>query len=233
MTVNGGTFTNNGGYGLLAVLGPNGVLTYSSPAAFGGNVLGDYAVNQDPCPECDKKEEEGKPYNIIYVPETGGPPVSLDCDEYSGAVLILPDGDRATLTCPVSGEVTLDSVPGEGLPGPLPTARSFISGASVALTKDGLPVSVLTEGGYLTVSFTIPKELQGGNLAILYWDPVAGGWVELPAYATRPDGSPMVHRLHPNVTPDDLMYILGGVRVSGDTAKVKVSFGGTFVLVSR
>jgi hypothetical protein len=29
------------------------------------------------------------------------------------------------------------------------------------------------------------------------------------------------------------MYILGGVRVSGDTAKVKVSFGGTFVLVSR
>jgi hypothetical protein len=233
VTVDGGTFQNNGGYGVLAVLGPNGAFTLGTTApVFGGNALGDYAVNLDPCPECEKKEE-GKPYNIINVPETGGPPVPLDCAEYSGTVLILPDGDRATLTCPVSGEVTLNSVPGEGLPGPLPTARTFISGASVGLTKDSLPVSVITEGGFLTVSFTIPKELQGSSLAILYWDPVAGGWVELPAYATRPDGSPMVHRLHPDASPDDLMYILGGVRVSGDTIKVKVTFGGTFVLVSR
>jgi hypothetical protein len=29
------------------------------------------------------------------------------------------------------------------------------------------------------------------------------------------------------------MRILGGVRISGDTAQVKVTFGGMFVLVSR
>jgi hypothetical protein len=128
-------------------------------------------------------------------------------------------------------------VPSTGLPAPLPTARTFVSGASVGLTKDGQPVLTITEGGYLTVAFAIPEALRNTSLAILYWDPIAnggtGGWVELPAYAVRPDGSPIVRRLHPGITPDDQMSILGGVRVSGDTAKVKVNFAGTFVLVSR
>jgi Right handed beta helix region len=234
VTVDGGIFSNNVGYGVLAVLGPNGAFTLTGTPApvFAGNGLGNYAVNLDPCPECEHKEE-GKPYNAIYVPETGTPPVPLDCTQYSGTIFIFPSGDRATLTCPVSGEATLRPVHGDGPPGPLPAARSFVSGASVVLTKDGQPVSVLTEGGYLTIAFTIPKELKGASLAILYWDPLTSAWVELPAYSTRPDGSPMVHRLHPNVTPDDLMYILGGVRVTGDTVKVKVTFGGTFVLISR
>ena len=61
----------------------------------------------------------------------------------------------------------------------------------------------------------------------------AGAWVELPPYAARPDGSPLVHRLHPSASPDDRMYILGGVRVFGDTATVKVNFTGTFILVAR
>ena len=122
MTVNGGTFDGNGGYGVLAVLGPNGAFTLSGTPAFTNNALGDYAVNLDPCPECEKKEE-GNPYNIIYVPETGTPPVPLDCSQYSGTVFIFPSGDRAKLTCPVSGEATVSPVPGGGLPGPLPTAR--------------------------------------------------------------------------------------------------------------
>jgi hypothetical protein len=232
VTVDGGTFDSNGGYGVLAVLGPNGTFTLAGTPVFTNNAQGDYAVNLDPCPACEKKEE-GKPYNTIYVPETGTPPIPLDCTQYSGTVFVFPSGDRAKLTCPVSGEATVSPVPGNGLPGPLPAARSFVSGASVALTKDGQPVAVLTEGGYLTIAFTIPKELKGASLAILYWDPLTSAWVELPAYSTRPDGSPMVHRLHPDATPDDLMYILGGVRVTGDTVKVKVTFGGTFVLVSR
>jgi Right handed beta helix region len=233
VTVDGGTFQNNGSYGLLAVLGPNGAFTLGpGTPVFGGNALGDSAVNLDPCPACEKKEE-GKPYNIVYVPEIGTPPVPLDCAQYAGTVFIFPGGNRAKLTCPVSGEAAVSPVPGDGLPGPLPAARSFVSGASVALTKDGQPVAVLTEGGYLTIAFAIPKELKGTSLAILYWDPLTSAWVELPAYSTRPDGSPMIHRLHPDATPDDLMYILGGVRVTEDTAKVKVTFGGTFVLVSR
>jgi hypothetical protein len=232
VTVDRGTFTNNGGYGLSAVLGPNGTLTFINAATFGGNALGEYVVNLDPCPTCEHKEV-GKPYNEVYVPETGTPPVPLDCIQYAGTIFIFPDGDRATLTCPVSGEATVSPVTGDGLPGALPAGRSFIGGASVSLTEGGQPLIVLDEGGYLTILFKIPEELKGHSLAILYWDPLTSSWVELPAYSTRPDGSPMVHRLHPNVTPDDLMYILGGVRVMGDSVKVRVTFGGTFVLVSR
>ena len=239
VTIDGGTYQNNGGYGVLAVLGPAGAFTLAGSPVFGGNLLGDYAVDLDPCPECEETGEtgEGKAFNIVYVPETGGPPVPLDCAQYSGTVLILPNGDRATLVCPASGETTLSTLPGSALPGPLPTARTFVSGVSTGLTKDGRPVLTITEGGYLTVAFVIPEELRNASLAILYWDPIAnggaGGWVELPAYAVRPDGSPMVHRLHPGITPDDGMHILGGVRVKGDTATVDVNFAGIFVLVSR
>jgi hypothetical protein len=102
VTIDGGTFQTNGGYGILAVLGPAGSFTLAGAPVFGGNGLGDYAVNLDPCPECDDTGE-GKAFNIVYVPETGGPPIPLDCSTFSGTVLILPNGDRATLVCPVSG----------------------------------------------------------------------------------------------------------------------------------
>jgi len=237
VSVDGGTFTNNGGYGLHAVLGPAGALTFINPATFAGNALGDYAVNLDPCPECDKEGGEGKPYNTINVPEIGIPPVPLDCELFAGTIFILPSGDRAMLVCPVQGEATASPVPANGLPGPLPAGRTHVSGIAVGMTKSGQPVLTITEGGYLKIAFPIPEDLRGKSLAILYWDPIAnggvGGWVELPPYAARPDGSPLVHRLHPSASPDDGMYILGGVRVFGDSATVEVNFAGTFVLVAR
>lgn len=237
VSVDGGSFENNAGYGVQAVLGPGGVFTLLGSPLFANNALGDYLVNLDPCPECNKDGGEGKPYNTINVPEIGLPPIPLDCEQYAGTVFILPNGDRATLVCPVGGEATASPVPADGLPGPLPAGRTYVSGASVDMTKDGQPVLTITEGGYLKIAFTIPEDLRGKSLAILYWDPIAnggaGGWVELPPYAARPDGSPLVHRLHPSASPDDRMYILGGVRAFGDTATVKVNFAGTFVLVAR
>lgn len=233
VSVDGGTYASNGGYGLRAVLGPGGNFTLASPPTFTGNVLGDYAVNLDPCPECDKDHGPGKPYNTVFVPEIGIPPVPLDCEQFAGTIFILPGGDRATLVCPVEGEAAASPLPETGLPGPLPTARTYVSGLTVERLKDGQPAPGITEGGYLTLSFEVPKELRGKSLAVLYWDATAGAWVELPAYAARPDGTPLVHRLHPEATPDDLMYILGGVRVYGDSVKVKVNFTGSFVLVAR
>ena len=237
VTVTNGAYENNGGFGILAVLGPGGAFNLAGTPVFGGNLLGDYEVNLDPCPACEKDGGEGKPYNTINVPEIGVPPIPLDCELYAGTVFVLPNGDRATLVCPVGGEATASPAPADGLPGPLPAGRTYVSGASVAMTKDGQPVLTITEGGYLKIAFAIPEDLRGKSLAILYWDPIAnagaGGWVELPPYAARPDGSPLVHRLHPSASPDDGMYILGGVRVFGDTATVKVNFAGTFVLVAR
>jgi hypothetical protein len=234
--IDGGTYSNSGGYGILAVLGPGGTLTFGTMPTFSGNATGDYYEDLSPCPECEK-EHEGKPYNMIYVPETGGDPVPLDCETFAGTVLILPNGNRATLVCPLSGEATLEVLPEGGLPGPLPTARTFASGVTVDLAQDGATVQAISEGGYITLAFSIPEDLLDASLAILYWDPLAnsgaGGWVELPPYALRPDGSPMIHRLHPDADPGDGMYIRGGVRISGGFAKVSVNFPGSFVLVAR
>jgi hypothetical protein len=98
-------------------------------------------------------------------------------------------------------------------------------------------VQVITEGGYVTVKFSIPEGKSDADFAILYWDPTAnsgsGGYVELPPYEVRPDGTPMVHHLHPDLTPDDKMLITAGVRQTADYVKVDVTFLGTFVLVEK
>jgi len=235
--VDGGTYQTNGGYGVHAVLGPSGHLTLSGPIVWGGNGAGDSYQDLSPCPPCVKDEVEPKPFNLIAVPETGGAPVTQNCVDYAGTVLILPNGDRITLVCPVSGEVTLARATGSGLPGELPGGHRYVTGMAVELAEDGAPVQAITEGGFMRVLFTIPEGMEDASLAILYWDPRAGsgsgGWVDLPPYSLRPDGTPMLHRLHPDVTPDDQMRILGGVRVMGAYVKVSVNFPGTFVLVAR
>jgi hypothetical protein len=161
----------------------------------------------------------------------------LDCQAYAGTGLILPNGGRATLVCPVSGEATLESLTDGGLPGSLPPGRTFVSGIDVGLTEQGAPVQAILDGGYITLTFPIPEGWEDASLAILYWDPTAnggaGGWAELPPYALQPDGTPMVHRLHPDSDPADGMEILGGVRVLGGSVKIAVNFPGIFVLAAR
>ena len=238
VTVNGGTFDSNGGYGVLAALGPGGALTLVGPPTFSGNAAGDYLEDLSPCPTCeDKHDGKHKAYQVVHVPETGGAPVPLDCELYAGTVLILPNGDRATLVCPVSGEATLESLTDSGLPGVLPPGRTFVSGVDVGLTEGGVPLQVIFDGGFITLTFPIPDGWADASLAVLYWDPVAnggaGGWVELPPYALQPDGKPMVHSLHPGAEPPDGMEILGGVRVVGGSVKIAVNFPGIFVLAAR
>ncbi len=238
MTVNGGTYVNNGGYGVLAKLGPGGTLTLVGPPTFSGNAAGDYLEDLSPCPSCEGKHEgKHKAYHVVHVPETGGAPVPLDCQAYAGTVLILPNGGRATLVCPVSGEATLESLTDDGLPGLLPPGRTFVSGVDVGLTEGGVPLLAIIDGGFITLAFPIPDGWADASLAVLFWDPLAnggaGGWVELPPYALRPDGTPMIHRLHPDADPADGMEILGGVHVLGGSVKIAVNFPGIFVLVAR
>jgi len=110
--------------------------------------------------------------------------IPLDCVNYLGTVLVLPDGDRATLVCTVSSPATLVSQKGDALPGSLPSSDSFVSGMELTVTKDGVPVTVITEGGYINVAFPVPAEKKDARYAILYWDPTGGNgtgaWVELP-----------------------------------------------------
>ncbi len=244
----GGTYTSNAAFGVYGVLGPEGSLTLDTTTPpFGsdnggqvGPSLYDFYADIGvlacpvPCPDEEKQEDT---YNVVNVPEEGGEPVPMDCVTYDGTMLILPDGSKAILVCEINGQATLTTQHGEDLPAPLPAGLTLVSGMTIGLEKDGNPVTVVTEGGYITLSFPIPADKPDAHYTILYWDPAAkggaGDWVELPPYETRLDGTPIGHSLHPKAEPDDHMRILSGVRTVGDHVKATVNFTGLFILVEK
>ncbi|HMB22125.1 MAG TPA: right-handed parallel beta-helix repeat-containing protein, partial [Anaerolineales bacterium] len=122
ITVNGGTFTDNGGYGLLAKPGPEGTVTINGLPNFTGNDLGEYLIDLsqefEDC-TCEPEPEEPpvtKGPKVVEVPSTGGPTVEQDCEMYSGTILKLPDGTWVEIGCPFEGFSKLEEVTPENLP---------------------------------------------------------------------------------------------------------------------
>lgn len=233
--VDGGTYQNNASYGIYAAPGPAGVLTLSGAITFAANTNGDTFVDLfDPCvPEPPKPPEPPSlPVNVVEVPDTGGTPVEVNCDDFSATVLILPNGDEVRYTCPGGGMFIIHHLNQGELPAPLAVGPRFVAAMGVDVSQDGAPKIVEEEGGYFLVTFQIPANMADEQFSILYWDPTAksgeGDWIELPRDRFRGESYP----LHPE-TPEDEMLILRGVRQQGNTVTVKVNFTGTFVLVAR
>jgi hypothetical protein len=236
VSVDGGTFTNNGINGLVVKPGPDGgTLVFVNPATFGGNGTGDYVLDLgNPCLGKDEeKPEEGKPVNIVEVPFKDGDPVEQDCDIYSGTALVLPDGTFVKFGCPFEGSVFLEGLLEEELPGPLGAGAEFVSAITYGMTDlEGLEVLVNPDGT-ITLKFKIPEDSNARAYDILYWDTSAnngaGAWVTLPQYKI---GQPQAVALNPG-DPEDGRLITRGVKQQGDFVTVTVNFTGTFVLVSR
>jgi hypothetical protein len=235
ITVDGGTYQNNGDYGFYAAPGPTGSLTISSAPVFGGNISGDYLLDlSDHCPISKPPEEKppGKPLNIVDVPATGGTPVAQDCETYSGTLLQLPNGDSSKVKCPFDGSSITETLDEGHLPHTLPTGSIFVSAQSVGLTADGQPVEALTDGATLTINFVIPEGMNARRFSIMFWDPAAnngaGGWVELPVAHFGNPAFP----LHPD-DPNDPRMILSGVQVVDGKVTVTVNFPGVFTLVAH
>ncbi len=232
VTVNGGDFHNNGGYGFAVYPGPKGSLTLSGIITYLANTKGDYLLDLERT--CEKHEEKppSKPYKDVEVPDTGGTPVPSDCEEYKGTLLHLPDGSTAKVVCPVDGDFIVERVPQDKLPGALPTGPIFVDALTISLKQGLEAVTVLKDGGYFVVSFKVPEEFKGKRFSIMYWDVTAkdgaGTWVELP----REQFAGQEFPLHPE-TPEDGMEILRGVYDYKDYVSVKVNFTGTFALIAR
>jgi hypothetical protein len=236
VNVDGGTFTNNGEYGLMVKPGPEGDLVFVNPSTFGGNGLGDYLLDLSDPSECEKEPEpaqdpkESREPNIVDVPFTGGAPVRLDYENFSSTILRLPNGNTAQFVFPeFDGFGNLEGLLVENLPGKLGAGINFIDGMNVGLTdEEGNPIA--NEDGTITVEFKIPEDAQG-RYSILYWDPTlndgVGGWVQLPLFEA---GTSFM--LNPD-DPEDGRTILSGVQQIGDTMTVTVNFPGIFVLVAR
>jgi hypothetical protein len=237
-TVDGGSYHDNGGYGFVVYPGPNGTLTLAGaitflPANGSGDYLLDLTKTCTPPPPCDDTgTDAGKPYNVVNVLADGTTPVTLDCVLTSGAKLVLPSNSSSKITCPASGDFLVNSLVKDKLPGPLAGGLTFVESMNVSLTADGTPVTVLTDGSSITLSFQIPEGMEGKKFSIMFWDPSvnqgAGGWIELPLNQFTGQSFP----LHPD-SPQDGMEIMSGIQKDGHTITAKVNFTGIFVLVAR
>jgi hypothetical protein len=234
VNADGGTFTNNGGYGLMVKPGPEGDLVFINPSTFGGNALGDYLLDlgEPETGNCDEDKEPSEPKdpNIVQVPSTGGTPVEQNCDLFSSTILELPNGTWMNVGCPFEGFSNLEELLEEGLPGSLGAGTNFAGAVTVSLTdEDGN--SILNEDGTITINFKVPEDSRGRGYAVLFWDPTlndgAGGWVEMPLFEF---GTSFL--LNPD-NPDDPRTIISGVQQIGDTITLTVNFPGIFVLTSR
>jgi hypothetical protein len=239
VNVDNGQYTGNTDYGLVVVPGATGSLNFTGTQTFGGNGLGDYLLDlTDPdCSEHEKppkdpEDGEGKEYNEVEVPFTGGDPVPQDCEVFAGNILKLPDGTFVQFDCPFEGSTTLAGLNEAELPGPLGAGANFLAGLSIGLLDPDQVVITINEDGTIVVTFLLPEGASGRTYDILYWDPAANGgqgsWVTLPRARFGAGPSP----LNPD-DPTDGRRVKSGVRNDGKTVSVTVNFTGVFVLVGR
>jgi len=216
-TVTNGKFECNGFYGAngSATSGTFNLNTIN----FGGNNLGPYAgsptlsnVNSYLL-NCNAKNKKtvvypSKPINQVSA-SAGA--TNLDCDQYKGTQLNLPNGDFAYFPCPIQDSASLTALE------PANTSDEYSpqSGLTAGVTKDGNAQEKLSK--YITVSFVIPDGADVSSLAILYWN--GSAWVEFSNDLDLGGGK---------------MVGLGGfVNAEGTHFQARVNFTGDFVLVSK
>jgi hypothetical protein len=156
------------------------------------------------------------PVNVITLPnENGTASVELNCVDFGSTQLTLNNGDRVTYLCPTSGEVNLLRVAadGENFPAALPGGFMFISALDTHLTENG--VEQMLTSGELVISFVIPVDLAGFDVAILHWDDT--GWVDL-ASASFSDAKTVLN---------------GGTKTEDGRFEATTNFTGMFVLVRK
>ena len=179
--INCSTFNNNSGTGLLANVPAGSTITLNGVTLNGNTVSatdisggGTLVTNTGDCAS-GNKGTFGLPIHIVNV--TGGENNTLDCANYSGTELILPDQDHVLLSCPTTGNAYLTGQSSDKLPGALDNKFTFVSALDAEVTP--------AFNGSMIVSFKIPSDKQNANFTILHWD--GSKWENLGGTRT-PDG---------------------------------------------
>ena len=154
--------------------------------------------------------------NIVDLPDgNGATPVELNCADFGGTQLSLPNGDRVTYLCPTAGQaslVHLDNADG-ALPAALPADAVFMSAMQTTLTQGAIEQRLTS--GNLEISFVIPVDMIGFDVAILYWD--GSAWSDLSTTAFG----------------DGRLVFGGGMKTEDGRFEATTNFPGTFVLVRK
>jgi hypothetical protein len=244
VNVDDSTFSNNGGYGLQVLPGPEGEFNQSNNT-FTNNALGDYLVDTlfvpEDCPACACGEccddnppnpKEPKEPKIIQVPFEGIDPVEQQCETTDGTLMKMPDGTWVKVGCPFDGSSSVSGVDVQLLPGELGAGTDFLSGILVSLYDEEGNL-VIEEGAPITLTFELPspEERRGRSFSVLFWDESLndgqGGWVQLPPFELGTS-----FPLHPD-DPEDGRLILSGVQEVDGMLTVTVNFPGIFIMVAR
>lgn len=166
ITINCSHFDNNFDYGVSAMLYPGRTLT-TNGSTFANNTAGDVDVEggawvDNPAFDCGGSGGRAPllAWNTIHV--AAGQSYDLDCEQYAGTILILPNGDRVVLPCPIGDNASLVSLTTDQLPGELGEQYDFLSAFRVVVT----PALSHT----MNVGFVLPAGQTNGKFTILHWD---------------------------------------------------------------
>ena len=156
----------------------------------------------------------------------------LSCDSQTLYPRDLPNGDKVTIVCPVSGRAFISRLDNTTIPTDLPAGYTYASAFSVNIMQAGKSIPVITEGGHIEVSFQVPSQ-QDNTYSILFWD--NDRWIPLNDFI-GPENSPQTFQLNPGITAD-LRMIESGVKLvtRNGVPRVEVStnFPGIFVLAQH
>ena len=156
----------------------------------------------------------------------------LSCDNQTLYPVDLPNGDKVTIVCPVSGRAFISRLDNTTVPPGLPAGYTYASAFSVNIMQAGKSIPVITEGGHIEVSFQVPSQ-QEAAYSILYWD--NDRWIPLNEFI-GPESNPETFNLNPGV-PEDLRKIKSGVKLvtrnGVQRAEVSTNFPGIFVLAQH
>lgn len=197
----------NGEYGINAS-GVIGSLTLSG-VTFTGNVSGPYSYSGTPV--INSEGCASLPLQTIKIIHDSW--MELNCIQFNGTEVILPDGPRIVFGCPTLGEAGIRFEKLDPLPAPLPDGISLVSALDLSLKEGGIEQEITS--GPVTISFVIAEEIKGADLAILYWD--GKQWTNLDG-AIFDDGRKVIQ---PPFKTEDGLY------------EAQVNFTGTFVIVKK
>ena len=175
----------------------------------------------------------------LAIPVTGGLGfINFNCGAVS--ILRLPTGDFVIASaefCQMSGELVEVSEEEVKLIKDLPAGNAYGMGMGLTVLNGLTPLDLIEDPGRLTFSYRITEEMKDKTFTVFFWDETlkdgAGDWVELPAYAEKEDGTPVITSLHPE-EPSELRMILEGVRVTElNHVEFVTNFPGIFVLAVK
>lgn len=243
VTIQCSTLSANASYGVEAYLG-GGILSLLGVTTVGNGVQEVYVqdgvvvygpcvpVTEEPADTTAPAAPRPLPYQYVRLPAIGGG-AGLNCTQYGGTVVELPNRNRVILPCPILDEVKLREIPLEQLPAPL-TGGTFLASMEARVLRDGQELDKLDSRMVVAFHLTEDQLKQKPNLAILYWDKDAndkkGAWVELPARVLV-DGVDQTFPLHDPF--DGKKTYVGAHLTDAGYFEVEVNFTGLFVLIQK